>query len=204
VPVIYAASGNCHVYVDASAGLDQAQAIILNAKTQRPGVCNAAETLLVHVDAAADFLPRALRALHESGVELRVDGRGQAAAGEDLAGTLRDATDEDWDTEFLAMVLAVKVVDSVEEAIEHINAHGSGHSEAIVTADASAARAFEKGVDAACVYINASTRFTDGGEFGMGAEIGNSTQKLHARGPIALRELCTFKYVVQGDGHVRP
>jgi glutamate-5-semialdehyde dehydrogenase len=204
VPVIYAASGNCHVYVDASADLDAAERIIVNAKTQRPGVCNAAETLLVHVDAAGTFLPRALRALQNDGVELRVDGRTRAAAGEDLAGTLLGAEDEDWDTEFLALVLAVKIVDSVDEAIEHINAHGSGHSEAIVTADASAARAFEKGVDAACVYINASTRFTDGGEFGMGAEIGNSTQKLHARGPIALRELCTFKYVVQGDGHIRP
>jgi len=204
VPVIYAASGNCHVYVDASADLDAAERIIVNAKTQRPGVCNAAETLLVHVDAAAAFLPRALSALRANGVELRVDGRTHAAAGEDLAGSLLDAADEDWDTEFLALVLAVKIVDSVEEAIEHVNEHGSGHSEAIVTGDAAAARAFEKGVDAACVYINASTRFTDGGEFGMGAEIGNSTQKLHARGPIALRELCTFKYVVQGDGHVRP
>src|SRR6476660_6521503 len=204
VPVIYAASGNCHVYVDASADLEAAERIIVNAKTQRPGVCNAAETLLVHVDAAGAFLPRALRALQNDGVELRVDGRTRAAAGEDLAGTLLGAEDEDWDTEFLALVLAVKIVDSVDEAIEHINAHGSGHSEAIVTADAKAARAFEKGVDAACVYINASTRFTDGGEFGMGAEIGNSTQKLHARGPIGVRELCTFKYVVAGDGHVRP
>jgi glutamate-5-semialdehyde dehydrogenase len=204
VPVIYAASGNCHVFVDASADLDAAERIIVNAKTQRPGVCNAAETLLVHVDAAAQFMPRALRALLDRGVELRVDGRSHAAAGEDIARRLGDATDEDWDTEFLALVLAVKIVDSVEDAIDHINAHGSGHSEAIVTSDVGAARAFEKGVDAACVYINASTRFTDGGEFGMGAEIGNSTQKLHARGPIALRELCTFKYVVQGDGHVRP
>jgi glutamate-5-semialdehyde dehydrogenase len=204
VPVIYAASGNCHVFVDATADLDAAEAIIVNAKTQRPGVCNAAETLLVHVDAAPAFLPRALRALRESGVELRVDGRSHSLAGEDLAGTLTDAADEDWDTEFLAMILAVKIVDSAQEAIDHINAHGSGHSEAIVTSDTGSARAFEKGVDAACVYINASTRFTDGGEFGMGAEIGNSTQKLHARGPIALRELCTFKYVVQGDGHVRP
>src|SRR5215210_6925154 len=204
VPVIYAASGNCHVYVDATADLAAAERIIVNAKTQRPGVCNAAETLLVHVDAAREFLPRALRALADSGVELRVDGRTHAAAGEELAGRLDDADDDDWDTEFLAMVLAVKIVDSVDEAIEHINAHGSGHSEAIVTADVDAARSFEKGVDAACVYINASTRFTDGGEFGMGAEIGNSTQKLHARGPIALRELCTFKYLVQGDGHIRP
>jgi glutamate-5-semialdehyde dehydrogenase len=203
VPVIYAASGNCHVYVDASADLEAAQRIVLNAKTQRPGVCNAAETLLVHSDVAPAFLPRVLGALREAGVELRVDGRTHALAGNALAGTLADATDEDWDTEFLAMILAVGIVDSVREAIAHVNAHGSGHSEAIVTDSASAARAFERGVDAACVYVNASTRFTDGGQFGMGAEIGNSTQKLHARGPIGLRELCTFKYVVRGDGHVR-
>jgi glutamate-5-semialdehyde dehydrogenase len=203
VPVIYAASGNCHVYVDASADLDAAQRIVLNAKTQRPGVCNAAETLLVHADVAPAFLPRALGALREAGVELRVDGRTHALAGEALAGTLTEATDEDWDIEFLAMILAVGIVDSLGEAIAHVNAHGSGHSEAIVTDSAAAARAFERGVDAACVYVNASTRFTDGGQFGMGAEIGNSTQKLHARGPIGLRELCTFKYVVRGDGHVR-
>jgi glutamate-5-semialdehyde dehydrogenase len=203
VPVIYAASGNCHVYVDASADLDAAQRIVLNAKTQRPGVCNAAETLLVHAGVAPAFLPRVLGALREAGVELRVDGRTHALAGEALAGTLTEATDEDWDTEFLAMILAVGIVDSVGEAIAHVNAHGSGHSEAIVTDSAAAARAFERGVDAACVYVNASTRFTDGGQFGMGAEIGNSTQKLHARGPIGLRELCTFKYVVRGDGHVR-
>jgi glutamate-5-semialdehyde dehydrogenase len=203
VPVIYAASGNCHVYVDADADLDEAQAIVLNAKTQRPGVCNAAETLLVHRDAARDFLPRALRALREAGVELRADGRAKSLAGE-LAGTLADATDEDWDTEYLAMILAVGVVDSVQEAIDHINLHGSGHSEAIVTGSQDSARAFEQGVDAACVYVNASTRFTDGFEFGMGAELGNSTQKLHARGPIGLRELCTYKYVVEGSGQVRP
>ena len=203
VPVIYAASGNCHVFVDASADLDAAEAIILNAKVQKPSVCNAAETLLVHGGAAPAFLPRALAALQAAGVELRVDGRTRALAGE-LAPSLRDATDEDWDTEFLSLVLAVGVVDSVDEAIEHVNQHGSGHSEAIVTRDMSSARAFERGVDAACVYINASTRFTDGGEFGMGAEIGNSTQKLHARGPIGVRELCTLKYVVAGDGHVRP
>jgi glutamate-5-semialdehyde dehydrogenase len=203
VPVIYAASGNCHVYVDAAADVDAAERIVVNAKTQRPGVCNAAETLLVHADVASAFLPRALRALRDAGVELRVDGRARAAAGEALAGDLLDATDEDWDTEFLALVLAVGVVDSVQDAIEHVGAHGSGHSEAIVTNDAAAARAFERGVDAACVYVNASTRFTDGGEFGMGAEIGNSTQKLHARGPIGMRELCTTKYVVRGDGQVR-
>jgi len=204
VPVIYAASGNCHVYVDATADLDAAEAIILNAKVQRPGVCNAAETLLVHAAAAPAFLPRALTALRAAGVELRVDGRARALAGDALAPSLHDATDEDWATEFLALVLAVGVVDSIDEAIEHVNEYGSGHSEAIVTRDTGAARAFERGVDAACVYVNASTRFTDGGEFGMGAEIGNSTQKLHARGPIGVRELCTFKYVVVGDGHVRP
>jgi glutamate-5-semialdehyde dehydrogenase len=200
VPVIYAASGNCHVYVDASADLEQAQAIILNAKIQRPGVCNAAETLLVHADIAAAFLPETLHALHDAGVELRGDERVLALAGDVPVAA---ASDADWDEEFLALVLAVGVVDSAREAIDHVNAHGSGHSEAIVTRDTAAARAFELGVDAACVYVNASTRFTDGGEFGMGAEIGNSTQKLHARGPIGLRELCAFKYVVTGDGHVR-
>ncbi|HEV2062292.1 MAG TPA: glutamate-5-semialdehyde dehydrogenase [Solirubrobacteraceae bacterium] len=199
VPVIYAASGNCHVYVDASADLEHALAIAVNAKTQRPGVCNAAETLLVHVDAAPAFLPRALAALREAGVELRLDARARTLAGDGYA----EATEEDWDTEYLALTLAVGIVDSVEQAIEHVNRHGSGHSEAIVTRDVAAARAFQLGVDAACVYVNASTRFTDGGEFGMGAEIGNSTQKLHARGPIGLRELCTYKYLVEGDGHVR-
>jgi glutamate-5-semialdehyde dehydrogenase len=202
VPVIYAASGNCHVYVDASADLAQAEEIVLNAKVQRPGVCNAAETLLVHADAAPAFLPRALARLLEAGVELRVDGRTRALAGP-LAPSLAEAVSEDWDTEYLALTLAVGVVDAVEDAIEHIGAHGSGHSEAILTRDTRSARAFELGVDAACVYVNASTRFTDGGEFGMGAEIGNSTQKLHARGPIGLRELCTFKYLVEGSGQVR-
>ena len=199
VPVIYAAAGNCHVYVDASADLDVAEAIAVNAKVQRPGVCNAAETLLVHADVAPSFLPRALRSLAAEGVELRLDGRARSLAGDGYA----DATDEDWDAEYLALILAVKVVDSLGEAIEHIGRHGSGHSEAIVTGDVDSARAFQLGVDAACVYVNASTRFTDGAEFGMGAEIGNSTQKLHARGPIGLRELCTYKYLVEGDGHVR-
>jgi glutamate-5-semialdehyde dehydrogenase len=203
VPVIYAASGNCHVYVDAGADLEAAEEIVVNAKTQRPGTCNAAETLLVHRDAAPDFLPRVLRRLQDGGVELRVDGRARSLAG-DLAPSLADATDEDWDTEFLAMILAVAVVDSTDEAIEHVNRHGSGHSEAIVTPSVESGRAFQQGVDAACVYVNASTRFTDGGEFGMGAEIGNSTQKLHARGPIGLRELCTYRYLVEGSGQVRP
>ncbi len=223
VPVIYAASGNCHVFVDASADLGQAEAIVLNAKVQRPGVCNAAETLLVHEEIAAEFIPRIVQALGDAGVQVRADERtlelaagGVAALGSAEApggapdGTGRGsqarieaASEEDWGTEYLAMTLAVKVVASTEQAIEHIGRYGSGHSEAIVTRDTERARAFQLGVDAACVYVNASTRFTDGGEFGMGAEIGNSTQKLHVRGPIGLRELCTFKYLVEGDGHVR-
>jgi glutamate-5-semialdehyde dehydrogenase len=200
VPVIYAASGNCHVYVDASADLAMARGIILNAKTQRPGVCNAAETLLVHADVAAAFLPQAGRDLVAAGVELRADERARAALGDVPSAA---ATEEDFGEEFLALVLAVGVVDGVDEAIAHVGVHGSGHSEAIVTGDVRAARAFQLGVDAACVYVNASTRFTDGGEFGMGAEIGNSTQKLHARGPIGLRELCSYRYLVEGDGQVR-
>ena len=201
VPVIYAASGNNHVFVDASADLESAQAIVMNAKLQRPGTCNAAEKLLVHADVADAFLPGVLRALSDAGVTLHGDERARAAA----PGIPIDAArDEDWDTEYLALELAVGVVDSAAEAIDHINAHGSGHSEAIVTRDTDSARAFQLGVDAACVYVNASTRFTDGGQFGKGAEIGNSTQKLHARGPIGLEELCTFKYLVQGAGHVRP
>ncbi len=200
VPVIYAASGNCHVYVDESADLEAARAIVLNAKLQRPGVCNAAEKLLVHTRVAADFLPGVLRELADSGVVLHGDERARAASPGLPVGA---ASDEDWDTEYLALEIAVGIVDSTDEAIEHINRHGSGHSEAILTRDTESARAFQFGVDAACVYVNASTRFTDGGEFGMGAEIGNSTQKLHARGPIGLRELCTFKYLLEGAGHVR-
>ena len=201
VPVMYAASGNCHVYVDATASLPDALAITLNAKIQRPSVCNAAETLLVHEAVAGEFLPLALRELAAAGVEIRGDESTQAFAD---GVPVVPATDEDWATEYHALTLAARVVGSVEEAIEHINQWGSGHSEAIVTRDTEAARAFQLGVDAACVYVNASTRFTDGGEFGMGAEIGNSTQKLHARGPIGVRELCTFKYLVEGAGHVRP
>jgi glutamate-5-semialdehyde dehydrogenase len=202
VPVIYAAAGNCHVFVDGSADLDDATRITVNAKVQRPSVCNAAETLLVHRDAAGEFLPRALRELRESGVELRVDERARTLSG-DLADSLGEATEEDWATEYHALILAVKVVDSVEEAIEHVNRYGSGHSEAIVTGSIESAQDFTSGVDAACVYVNASTRFTDGGVFGMGAEIGNSTQKLHARGPIGMRELTTYKFVIEGSGQVR-
>ncbi|HWF54427.1 MAG TPA: glutamate-5-semialdehyde dehydrogenase [Solirubrobacteraceae bacterium] len=200
VPVIYAASGNCHVVVDAGADLDDALAIVLNAKTQRPSVCNAAETLLVHSAVAAEFVPRAARALHEAGVTLHADGRARAL----IKGTpVIDATEADWAEEYLSLDIAIGIVDSVQEAIVHVNRYGSGHSEAIVTLDTASARTFQLGVDAACVYVNASTRFTDGGEFGMGAEIGNSTQKLHARGPIGLRELCSFKYLVEGAGTVR-
>ena len=208
VPVIYAASGNCHVYVDAGADEDQALAIAINAKTQRPGVCNAAETLLVHADIAPTFIPRVLGALVRAGVEVRADERVLAlsaaagAAGGNGAAVV-PASEEDWGREYLELTLAVGVVDSLTDAIEHLARYGSGHSEAIVTRDVDAAHAFQSGVDAACVYVNASTRFTDGGEFGMGAEIGNSTQKLHARGPIGLRELCTSKYLIEGEGHVR-
>jgi glutamate-5-semialdehyde dehydrogenase len=202
VPVIYAAGGNGHVFVDASADLDDAVAIAVNAKVQRPSTCNAAETLLVHADVAAEFLPRVLGELRESGVELRVDGRTRSLAGP-LADSLADAGEADWATEYHALILAVKVVDSVEEAIAHVNRYGSGHSEAIVTGSTASAQAFTGGVDAACVYVNASTRFTDGAVFGMGAEIGNSTQKLHARGPIGMRELTTYKFVVEGSGQVR-
>jgi glutamate-5-semialdehyde dehydrogenase len=200
VPVLYAASGNCHVYVHSDADLEMARAIAINAKVDKPSVCNSAENLLVSADVAAEFLPTTLTELREAGVELVGDERSRAAAGPIEIG---EATAADWDTEYLDMKLTVGVVDSLEAAIDHINAHGSGHSEAIITSSEEAAREFTSGVDAACVYVNASTRFTDGFEFGMGAEIGNSTQKLHARGPIGLRELTTFKYVAHGTGQVR-
>jgi glutamate-5-semialdehyde dehydrogenase len=200
VPVIYAAAGNCHVYVHAGADLEMARRIALNAKVQRPGVCNAAETLLVDAALAGEFLPLVLADLAEAGVELVGDERVRDAAGGIAVG---EAGEEDWATEFLDLKLAVAVVDSLEEAIEHVNRYGTRHSEAIVSGDEEAAERFAAGVDAAVVYTNASTRFTDGFEFGMGAEIGNSTQKLHARGPIGLRELTTYKYVVRGDGQIR-
>jgi glutamate-5-semialdehyde dehydrogenase len=201
VPVMYAAAGNCHVYVHSDADLEMATRIAVNAKVQRPGVCNAAEKLLLDESIAASYGPTILAALAAEGVELIGDARARAIAGESVA--IGEATEEDWDTEYLALKLAVAVVDSVEDAIEHINAHGTGHSEAIVTESAQAADAFVAGVDAAAVYVNASTRFTDGFEYGMGAEIGNSTQKLHARGPIGMRELTTTKYVGRGSGQVR-
>jgi glutamate-5-semialdehyde dehydrogenase len=200
VPVIFAAAGNCHVYVHADADLEMARRIAVNAKTQRPGVCNAAETLLVDAAVAGEFLPRALVELRDAGVELVGDERARAAAGGVEVGT---ASEDDWGSEYLDLKLAVAVVDSLDDAIDHVNRHGTRHSEAIVTRSDEAAARFTAAVDAAVVYTNASTRFTDGFEFGMGAEIGNSTQKLHARGPIGLRELTTYKYVVRGDGQVR-
>jgi glutamate-5-semialdehyde dehydrogenase len=200
VPVMYAAAGNCHVYVHADADLEMARRIAFNAKVDRPGVCNAAETLLVNADVAGDFLPGILGDLAGAGVELVGDGRAQAAAG---ASSVGEADAADWDTEYLGMKMAVGVVDSLADAIEHVNRHGTGHSEAIVTGSEDVAAEFTEDVDAAVVYVNASTRFTDGFVFGMGAEIGNSTQKLHARGPIGLRELTTTKYIVYGDGQVR-
>lgn len=202
VPVIYAAKGNCHVYVDEKADLQQALDITINAKCQRPGVCNAAETLLVHKDVAEEFLPVVLRALHERKVKLHVDAATRDLVGETDLKLLR-ATDKHYATEFLSLEMAVRVVASIDEAMDHIAQYGTGHSEAIVTNDLEASRRFVEGVDAAVVYINASTRFTDGGVFGLGAEIGISTQKLHARGPLALRELTTTKYVVTGRGHTR-
>jgi glutamate-5-semialdehyde dehydrogenase len=201
VPVMYAAAGNCHVYVHSDADLEMATRIAVNAKVQRPGVCNAAEKLLLDQGIATSHGPTILAALAAEGVELIGDERARAIAGESVA--MGAAGAEDWDTEYLALKMAVAVVDSVDDAIEHINAHGTGHSEAIVTGDAQAADAFVAGVDAAAVYVNASTRFTDGFEYGMGAEIGNSTQKLHARGPIGMRELTTTKYVGRGSGQVR-
>jgi len=200
VPVIYAAAGNCHVYVHSDADLEMARRIVANAKTQRPGVCNAAETLLVDAAVAADFLPAALVELRQAGVELVGDERVRELAGDVEVGP---SSGEDWDSEYLDLKLAVAVVDSLDDAIEHVNAHGTGHSEAIVSSSPDASERFTAEVDAAVVYTNASTRFTDGFEFGMGAEIGNSTQKLHARGPIGLRELTTYKYVVRGDGQIR-
>jgi glutamate-5-semialdehyde dehydrogenase len=196
VPYIIDGDGNCHVYVDARADLETALAIVVNAKTQRPSVCNAAESLLVHRDVAESFLPKAQRAL--DGVEMV----GDEQAVRILPG-IRQATEDDFATEFLDLKLSVAVVDSLDRAIDHIRRYGSGHSEAIVTEDLKAATRFTREVDAAAVLVNASTRFVDGGELGLGAEIGISTQKLHARGPMGLRELTTVKYVIQGEGQVR-
>jgi glutamate-5-semialdehyde dehydrogenase len=197
VPVIETGVGNCHVYVDRDADLDQALAIVLNAKTQRPSVCNAAESLLVHADVADEFLPRVVTALRDAGVTIHGDDRFAAL------GDVVPATDDDWDREYLSLDLAAAVVPDLDAALAHIRTHSSGHSEAIVTRSQEAARRFTAAVDAAAVLVNASSRFTDGGEFGFGAEIGISTQKLHARGPMGLPEMTSTKYVVTGEGHVR-
>ncbi|MCK9793073.1 glutamate-5-semialdehyde dehydrogenase [Isoptericola sp. 4D.3] len=202
VPVIETGVGNVHVYVDATADVAAAVEIVMNAKTQRVGVCNAAETLLVHADAAEAFLPTALAALAGAGVVLHGDARTAALAPGSVE--VLPATDVDWATEYLALEIAVRVVDSLDDAIEHIRTWSSGHTEAILTRDLAASERFVAEVDSAAVMVNASTRFTDGGELGLGAEIGISTQKLHARGPMGLAELTTTKWVVHGDGHVRP
>ncbi|WP_405799552.1 glutamate-5-semialdehyde dehydrogenase [Streptomyces sp. NBC_01506] len=205
VPVIETGTGNCHVYVDAETDLDMAVEILINSKAQRPSVCNAAETLLVHQDIAAAFLPRALDALADAGVTVHADERvlefAQAAGG--TKATVVAATAEDWETEYLSYDIAAAVVDSLDAAVAHIRLWSSGHTEAIVTTSQAAARRFTQLVDSTTVAVNVSTRFTDGGQFGFGAEIGISTQKLHARGPMGLPELTSTKYIVTGDGHTR-
>ncbi|HFR3846115.1 TPA: glutamate-5-semialdehyde dehydrogenase [Streptococcus suis] len=197
VPVIETGTGICHVYVDKDADLDKALQIVVNAKTSRPSVCNSAEVLLVHEEIASQFLPRLEEALSGQ-VELRADSQAQA-----LLNQSTPVGDQDFDTEFLDFILAVKVVSNVEEAISHIAQHSTGHSEAIVTENGQTADRFTLYVDSAAVYVNASTRFTDGGEFGLGCELGISTQKMHARGPMGLREMTTYKYIITGDGHIR-
>jgi glutamate-5-semialdehyde dehydrogenase len=198
VPTVIDGAGNCHVYVDRAADLDKALAIVVNAKVQRPGVCNAAETLLVHEAVADEFLARAAKTLMEEGVALRGDETSRLIVPE-----MEEATDEDWSTEYLDLIMAVRVVPDLDTAIDHVRAYGTGHTEAIVTDDRVAADRFVAAIDTAVVAVNASTRFTDGEEFGFGAEIGNSTQKLHVRGPMGLESLTSERYVLYGDGQVR-
>ena len=204
MPVVSGGIGVCHTYVDRSADIDKAVAIAFNAKVQRPTVCNALDTLLVHADIARSCLPLVAAEWAEAGVEMHCDERAMAILKSDSSLKLVAATDEDWGREFLSLVAAVKVVDSLDEALEHIERYGSGHSEAIVTEEYGAAMRFLNEVDAACVYANASTRFTDGGQFGLGAEVGISTQKFHARGPLGVKELTTYKWIIFGSGQVRP
>lgn len=199
VPVIETGTGNCHIYVDKSADIDMASRIIVNAKTQRLGVCNACESLVFHADILKEALPPICQALKEKNIEIRADERARAVVPELLA-----ATEEDFGTEYLDAIISIKTVDSLEGAIAHINHYNTGHSESIITKDYASAKKFLNEVDAAAVYVNASTRFTDGFEFGFGAEIGISTQKLHARGPMGLLALTTTKYIILGDGQVRP
>jgi len=203
MPAVTGGIGVCHTYVDKSAVVDKAVAIVYNAKVQRPTVCNALDTVLVHAEIAGVYLPLAAAELGKAGVELHGDQRTQALLKTQPGLKLVPATDEDWGKEFLSLVAAIRVVDSLDEALEHIERYGSGHSEAIITEDYSAAMRFLNEVDAACVYVNASTRFTDGGQFGLGAEVGISTQKFHARGPLGLKELTTYKWIIYGSGQVR-
>ena len=204
VPVIETGAGNVHIYIDASADFDKAVPIVINAKTQRVGVCNAAEKLIVHRDAAAGFLPIVARALGEAGVQLRSDDAAYGIIHDSgIPVELRHATEEDWDTEYLALIMGVKVVDSLDDAIAHINRHSTGHTEAIIAEDYSAVERFTTRIDSAVVMVNASTRFTDGGVFGFGAELGISTQKMYARGPMGLREMTTTKWIGYGMGQVR-
>ena len=198
VPVIETGAGNCHIYIDKDADLTMATNITVNAKVQRPSVCNAAEKLLIHRDIAAEFLPVIAKALMEHGVQLRGD---EMAC--QLVSTIRPVTEEDWDTEYNDLIMAVKIVDSLDDAISHINHYSTHHSESIITNNITRGRYFQQAINSACVYVNASTRFTDGGEFGFGAEIGISTQKLHARGPMGLQQLTTIKYEITGNGQIR-
>jgi glutamate-5-semialdehyde dehydrogenase len=204
MPVVTGGIGVCHTYVDKSADLSKAAAIAYNAKVQRPTVCNALDTLLVHTEIASRYLPSIAREWAKAGVEMHCDKRALAILKPISSLNVVPAKADDWGKEFLDLIAAIKVVDSLDEALEHIERYGSGHSEAIVTEDKSAAARFLNEVDAACVYTNASTRFTDGSQFGLGAEIGISTQKFHARGPMALRELTSYKWLIVGDGQVRP
>ena len=204
MPVITGGIGVCHTYVDKSADLSKAVAIAYNAKVQRPTVCNALDCILVHSRVARAYLPSIAAEWARAGVEMHCDERAMAILGPVPSLKLVPAADDDWGKEFLSLRAAIKVVDSLDEALEHIETYGSGHSEAIVTEDYSAAMRFLNEVDAACVYANASTRFTDGSQFGLGAEIGISTQKFHARGPMALREITSYKWVIFGNGQIRP
>jgi len=204
MPVVSGGVGVCHTYVDRSADLEKAVAIAVNAKVQRPTVCNALDTLLVHKDIAKRYLPSLAAEWTKAGVTIHADKRAMSILGPDSSLKLVPATDEDWGREFLSLTAALKVVDSLDEALKHIELYGSGHSEAIVTEEYGAAMRFLNEVDAACVYVNASTRFTDGGQFGLGAEVGISTQKMHARGPLGLKELTTYKWLIFGNGQVRP
>ena len=203
VPVVAGGIGVCHTYVDSTADLDKAVAIACNAKVQRPTVCNALDTLLVHADVAESYLPLIAREWSRAGVEMHCDGTAMRILKDEPSLKLVPATEQDWGKEFLALVAAVRVVKSLDEALEHIDRYGSGHSEAILTEDYSSGLRFLNEVDAACVYVNASTRFTDGGQFGLGAEVGISTQKFHARGPLGLKELTSYKWIIFGSGQVR-